>query len=106
MSNLNSSIIKKNKVKILFLVNDLSFFNSHRLPIAEASKSKGFDVVIAYGEHGGADPELLELKGFKVRLVPMERGGTNLLSDLKTFFSIWALFKSKNDTDIFDLFAV
>lgn len=95
MSNLNKSNGIKNKVKILFLVNDLSFFNSHRLPIAEASKSRGFDVVIAYGEHGGADPKLLERKGFKVLLVSMERGGTNLLRDLRTFFLIWTLFKSE-----------
>lgn len=83
------------KVKILFLVNDLSFFNSHRLPIAEASKSKGFDVVIAYGEHGGANPELLERKGFKVLLIPMERGGTNVFSDLRTIYLILTLFKSE-----------
>ena len=83
------------KVKILFLVNDLSFFNSHRLPIAEASKSKGFDVVITYGEHGGANPELLERKGFKVLFIPMERGGTNVFSDLRTIYLILTLFKSE-----------
>ena len=52
--------------KLLILINDLNFFCSHRLPIAEASKKKGFDVVIGYGELTGADPLLLEKKGFKV----------------------------------------
>ena len=44
----------KNK-KLLIFVNDLSFFCSHRLPIAEAYLEKELDVCIAYGELGGAD---------------------------------------------------
>ena len=89
-SNLNSE-----KIKIVFLVNDLNFFCSHRLPIAEESKSRGFEVVIGYGELGAADPKLLENKGFKLRFIPMERGGKNLFKDLKTLFDIWKLFKSE-----------
>ena len=40
------------KKKILIFVNDLSFFISHRLPVAEASFNKGFEVTILYGELG------------------------------------------------------
>ena len=79
--------------KLLILINDLNFFCSHRLPIAEASKKKGFDVVIGYGELTGADPLLLEKKGFKVVHIPMKRGGFNLFKDIKTFFHIWNFFK-------------
>ena len=43
----------KNK-KLLILVNNLSFFISHRIKVAEASIREGFDVVIGYGEVGGA----------------------------------------------------
>ena len=50
-------------IKLLILINDLSFFYSHRLPIAIASKSEGFDVVIGYGDLGGADPKILTNKG-------------------------------------------
>ena len=40
--------MNKNK-KLLILINDLSFFISHRLSIAEAALSKDFNVVIGYG---------------------------------------------------------
>ena len=38
------------KKKILFLVNDLSFFISHRKEIAIAAINKGYFVEVAYGE--------------------------------------------------------
>ena len=38
------------KKKILFLVNDLSFFISHRLNIALSAKADGYKVKIIYGE--------------------------------------------------------
>ena len=84
------------KKKLLILVNYLSFFLSHRLPIAEASLAKGFDVFIGYGELRGADPKLLEKKGFKVNFVPMQPGGINFFKDLKSIFYIWSLFKRIN----------
>ena len=86
--------MNKNK-KLLILINDLNFFCSHRLPIAEASKINGFDVVIGYGELGSADPQLLKQKGFKLSLVPMERGGLSFSKDLKNFFHMWNFFKSE-----------
>ena len=85
-------IMKKNK-KILILVNYLSFFLSHRLPIAEALLAKGFEVFIGYGELRGADPKLLEQRGFKVDFIPMQPGSFNLLNDLKTIYYIWGFFK-------------
>jgi|TARA_B110000259_G_scaffold28038_1_gene29709 glycosyltransferase involved in cell wall biosynthesis len=84
--------MKKDK-KILILVNYLSFFLSHRLPIAEALLAKGFEVFIGYGELRGADPKLLEQRGFKVDFIPMQLGGFNLLRDLKTLYYIWGFFK-------------
>ena len=49
-------------MKILFLVNNLNFFISHRLPIAEALIAKGIDVIIGYGELGGSNPMLVSTK--------------------------------------------
>ena len=83
----------KNNKKILIFVNYLSFFVSHRLPIAEALLAKGFEVFIGYGELRGADPKLLEQRGFKVNFIPMQPGGFNLLKDLKTVYCIWVFFK-------------
>ncbi len=96
--------MKKNK-KLLILVNNLSFFLSHRLPIAEASLSKGFDIVIGYGELGGADPKLLEQKGINIKYIPIHRGGVNLFKDLKSLYYIWNFFK-KETPDIIHLVTI
>ena len=80
-------------VKLVILINDLSFFCSHRLPIAEASINKSFDIVVGYGELGGADPKILEKKGIKASFVPMKRGSINVLKDLQSLFYIWLFFK-------------
>lgn len=81
------------KKKLLILVNYLSFFESHRLPIAEASLNKGYEVFIGYGELRGADPRSLEQKGFKVNFIPMQPGSINLLKDIKTIYYIWSFIK-------------
>jgi len=83
------------KKKFLILINDLSFFISHRLPIAEDLLKKGFDVVIGYGELGRGNPKLLEQIGFKVSFVPISRGSINILKDLKSLFYIWSFFKKE-----------
>ena len=81
------------KKKLLILVNYLSFFLTHRLPIAEESLNNGFEVFIGYGELRGADPKFLEKKGFKLNLIPIEPGGINFFKDLKTIYHIWNYFK-------------
>jgi glycosyltransferase involved in cell wall biosynthesis len=92
-------------IKLLILINDLSFFYSHRLPIAIASRLEGFDVLIGYGELGGADPKILESKGIKLNQVPMLRGRFNVFKDLKTFINIFRLFK-KEKPDIVHLVTI
>jgi glycosyltransferase involved in cell wall biosynthesis len=96
--------MKKNK-KLLILVNYLSFFLSHRLPIAEASLAEGYEVFIGYGELRGADPKLLEQRGFKVNIVPMHPGGVNLFKDLKTLYNVWNFF-NKVKPDIAHLITI
>ena len=93
------------RIKLVILVNSLSFFCSHRLPIAEAAMDKSIDVVIGYGELGGADPQALEQKGLKVSFVPMKRGSTNVLKDLQSLFYIWRFFK-KEKPDIVHLVTI
>lgn len=75
------------------------------MPIAEAAKVIGFDVVIGYDELGGADLELLEQKGFKIKYIPMQHGRINPFKELKTFFYIWKFFK-KERPDIVHLVAI
>ena len=96
--------MKKDK-KIIILVNYLSFFFSHRLPIGEALLAKGFEVFIGYGELRGADPKILEQKGFKVNFIPMQPAGFNLFKELKTLYYIWVFFK-KVKPDIVHLITI
>lgn len=86
--------MKKNQ-KLLILINDLSFFISHRLQIAETALGKGFEVIIGYGELGGADFKFLENIGFKLYFIPMDRSGMNLKFEIKTIYYIWKFFKEQ-----------
>ena len=92
-------------IKLAILINDLSFFCSHRLPIAEAAKNKEFQIVIGYGELGGVDPMFLIQKGINVSFVPMKRGDINIFNNLKTFFHICRFFK-KEKPDIAHLVTI
>ena len=83
----NSAIIKR----ILFVVNDPSFFLSHRLPLAKAIQNKGFQVHVAT-KNGPAVGKIKEL-GFKHHELPLSRSGRNPLKEIATVFSLWSLFR-------------
>jgi glycosyltransferase involved in cell wall biosynthesis len=81
-----------NQVKtILFVVNIPSFFVSHRLPLAIAAKNAGFDVHVATA-HG---PEILKIKteGLTHHIIPFDRSGQNLFTDIVTFIKLVKLFR-------------
>jgi glycosyltransferase involved in cell wall biosynthesis len=47
----------KDKQKLLYVINHIDWFWSHRLPLAKAAQESGYDVHIAV-PHASADPEL------------------------------------------------
>tara|TARA_B100001057_G_C22848587_1_gene950036 strand:- start:101 stop:1180 length:1080 start_codon:yes stop_codon:yes gene_type:complete len=63
------------------------------LSIAEASKKKGYDISIGYGEIGDINPNIIKNKGFKIYPLSMHRGGTNFFQEINTIYSIWKLLK-------------
>lgn len=83
----------RSKKTVLFLVNDLGYFLSHRLPVAQAAASKGYEVSIGYGELGGVAPEVLSQLSFPTYVIRMERGGTNLLQEFFSFYDISRLLR-------------
>lgn len=87
--------LKSEITKILFLVNNLNFFHSHRMPIAEAAKNQSIEVIIGYGELGGADLNIFKQKGLRLKFIPIQRGGINIFKDLLTFFYIWKFFREE-----------
>lgn len=81
-------------IKLLVLVNDLSYFLSHRLPIAQAALAAGYEVSVGYGELGSVAPEVLAEISFPTYFVPMHRGGINPLQELRSLYSIWQLYRA------------
>lgn len=96
--------MKKNK-KISIIINDLSFFYSHRLPIAEELIKKGFEVCIGYGVLGRTDKYFLERKDLKFVSIPMKRGGVNPIKEIQTIINIWKFIK-KEKPDLIHLVTI
>jgi glycosyltransferase involved in cell wall biosynthesis len=92
-------------VKITFLVNDLNFFYSHRLQIAEAALNRKYEVVVGYGELGGINPAILVKKGIRVSFVPIKRGGMNIFKECLSIFYIYR-FLMKEKPDILHLVTI
>ena len=78
-------------MKVLYLVNDDSFFVSHRLALGVAMKNRGFDVVVAAGE--SAARSRIEDAGLRFVPVPFDRGGQSPTRDLETLGRIIALYR-------------
>jgi glycosyltransferase involved in cell wall biosynthesis len=82
-------IVKKKKV--LFVVNSVTFFLSHRLPIAHQLIEDGFEVHLAAS---GETLPILDAMGLIFHDLRFTRQGTRPLSEIMV---IWHLFKLFND---------
>lgn len=84
------------KPRLLFVVNVDWFFESHRLPIALAALQAGFDVHVACAVTDRADA--IENTGIIVHKVPLSRGGTNPIAELRSALSLaMILYRLKPD---------
>ena len=77
--------------RLLFVVNNASFFLSHRLPIARAARAAGFDVHIATPE--GADSRKIAALEFPFHAIRMNRGGVNPLGAVAAVASLFRLYR-------------
>jgi glycosyltransferase involved in cell wall biosynthesis len=89
---------------LLILVSHVSFFISHRLDLAITAKNMGYNVKVAFGELD-ADIKCLTDRGIDCFHTPIQRGGVNLIKDLKSLYSIWNLFR-KVSPDILHLVTI
>lgn len=78
------------KKKILFVVNVDWFFLSHRLPIALQAQKDGYEVHIAAVITDKL--EILQLHGFFVHPVKMNRGGVNIFKNIISFLHLRKIF--------------
>lgn len=84
--------------RIAFVVNNAAFFVSHRLPIAVAARSAGFEVALFTGQAGskileGSADERLAAEGIPHRRSAFKSAGTNLLVEIlglvQLVFALW-----------------
>lgn len=78
---------------VLFIVNDFSFFLSHRLPLATRLRNEGISVHLATTAYKNFDElQLTALEGINCHEIPLSRGGMNIFFEMKTFLSIFKVF--------------
>jgi glycosyltransferase involved in cell wall biosynthesis len=77
--------------KLMFLVTEDWYFVSHRLELAIAAREAGYDVVVAtrVDLHG----KRITDAGLTLRPVAFNRGGINLLWDLRTLMQLVGLYR-------------
>ena len=82
-----------NRKKILILTNTLWGIFNFRKEVVEAIESNGYDIVLT-------SPNLelkayFEEKGYRIVIIPFNRKGKNIISDMKLFYSYYKLFKKE-----------
>lgn len=82
------------KKKLFIVVNQDWFFLSHRLPIGMAAKDAGYDVTIVSEDTGVSDK--IREAGLKTINLPINKAGTNIKDEIKTFFFLYKLFRREN----------
>lgn len=79
---------------ILFIVNDISFFVSHRMPLAQEMKKLGVDVHIASPDSDKLDDlKRNQLQGINHHVISLSRGASNPFTEMKTIVSLFFLYK-------------
>jgi glycosyltransferase involved in cell wall biosynthesis len=82
--------------RLLYVVNELYFFWSHRKALALAAQAAGYEIhVAAPATHAWAPADfnvqaLVDL-GFAVHAIPLNRRGRNPLEELRTVLALWSL---------------
>jgi len=77
-------------MKIMFVVNNPTYFVSHRMPIGLSLIEQGVEVHLVAP---GKCPAMLTENGFKYHAVEMSRKGMNPFAELSTILSLRRLFK-------------
>jgi glycosyltransferase involved in cell wall biosynthesis len=80
------------KRTILFFVNDVAFFISHRLPLARHAVRNGWHVHVA-GPASAASERLLQ-EGVTYHSVSLNRKSLSLSFEIQTFVETYSLFRS------------
>jgi glycosyltransferase involved in cell wall biosynthesis len=77
--------------RILYVVNNIEFFRSHRWPLAEGARAAGFDVHVA--TPNGENDAAMRAAGFQHHPFHLARGGQNPLRDGRSLTELVALYR-------------
>lgn len=77
--------------KLLFLVTEDWYFWSHRLPLAQEAKKRGYEVLVAtrIDQHG----DRLREQGFRVIPLKMQRRSTNIWKELAAVCELVSIYR-------------
>lgn len=81
-----------NGQRVLFIINDASFFISHRLPLAIAAKEEGYEVHVATPETKVSVK--IKEAGLFFHAIPLSRSGKNPLNELKSLIALYSLLRT------------
>lgn len=81
------------KKKLFIVVNTDWFFLSHRLPVALAAQTEGWDVTIVTVNTGKF--HTIKEQGLRAIDLPMNRSGMNIFEELKTLRFLYKLYKEE-----------
>lgn len=79
--------------RLLYCVNVGWFFLSHRLPLALAAQAAGYEVHVACGVESEDEVTRIRSHGFVFHRLPLERGGTRLLAEVRALGSIFSVIR-------------
>ena len=77
--------------RLLYVVNEAGFFLSHRLPLARAARTAGYEVHVATPEGKGADQ--IRADKFQFHTIPMSRKGMNPREELRSIVALYRLYR-------------
>ncbi len=86
----NPALKPSSAIRVLFVVNNVEFFISHRLTHALAARESGYDVHVATPNH--TNVKIVADAGLTHHVIPMARGRSSLWLDLKTMRSLYQLY--------------
>ena len=79
------------KRTLLFILNEPTYFISHRLPIAIAARDAGYEIHVATGAK--IAPPRINEEGFSYHPLPLSRSGRNIISELISLVAIYRLMR-------------
>ena len=78
--------------RLLFVVNDTTFFVSHRLALAVAAREAGFEIDLAALDSGGLDE--VRAQGIAFHPLAVDRTGINPARDVRLFWQLLGLVRT------------